>query len=194
MKRLLPILFLFLLSQATFARHIKGGEISYQYIGPGSSGMDRFILTLRLFLDCSAAGAQLDNEVAISIYQNANNLPATGSPFTLPLTGDVFINLTAPNPCIVNPSPVCYRLRTYTLQIDLPKTPLGYTAIFQRCCRIDGINNLSPNQSIGSSYVTEIHGSNTVGPDPNSSPYFVVKDTVLICQNRPFQLDFGATD
>ena len=194
MKRVLPIFLMLLASQATLARHIKGGEISYQYIGAGVNGSDRFIITLRLFLDCAAAGAQLDGEVNIAIYQNGNNQPAPLSPFTLPLTGDVFINLSRPNPCIQNPSPVCYRLRTYTLTIDLPKTALGYTAIFQRCCRIDGINNLNPNQSIGSSYVTEIHGSDAVGTGTNSSPLYVVKDTVLICQNRPFQLDFGAYD
>jgi PKD repeat protein len=194
MKRVLPIFLLVLATQTTFGRHIKGGEISYEYKGPGPNNTDRFIVTLRLFLDCAAAGAQLDNEVNIAIYQNANNQPAPGSPFTLPLTGDLFITLAHPNPCIQNPSPVCYRLRTYTLQIDLPRTASGYMAIFQRCCRIDGINNLNPNQSIGSSYVTEIHGTDAVGSGTNSSPLYVVKDTVLICQNRPFQLDFGAYD
>jgi len=194
MKRVLPILLPLLLTHAAFARHIKGGEISYTYVGPGANGTDRYNLTLRLFLDCSAAGAQLDNEVNIAIYQNGSNTAAPGSPFTLPLTGDQFINLNAPNPCIINPSPVCYRLRTYTTTIDLPKAALGFTAIFQRCCRIDGINNLNPNQSIGSSYVTEIHGSNTIAHGSNSSPLYVVKDTVLICQNRPFRLDFGAYD
>jgi len=194
MKRLLAIVLLVLLVQAALARHIKGGEISYQYVGPGNNGSDRFILTLRLFLDCAAAGAQLDNEVNIAIYRNGANTAVNGSPFTLPLTGDVFINLSSPNPCIQNPSPVCYRLRTYSIQVDLPKSSLGYTAIFQRCCRIDGINNLNPNASIGSSYVTEIHGSDAIIHGSNSSPLYVVKDTVLICQNRPFQLDFGAFD
>jgi hypothetical protein len=50
-----------LLTQAALARHIKGGEISYQYIGAGTNGRRQVLLTLRLFLDCSAAGAQLDN-------------------------------------------------------------------------------------------------------------------------------------
>ncbi len=183
-----------LLSHAAMARHIKGGEISYQYIGPGDNGSDRYILMLRLFLDCSATSSQLDASVSIAIYQISNNTQVQFSPFTLPLTGDQFITLRSPNPCIQNPSPVCYRLRTYTLQVDLPKSNSGYTAIFQRCCRIDGINNLNPNTSIGSSYVTEIHGSDAVQSGTNSSPRYVVKDTVLICQNRPFRLDFGAFD
>lgn len=176
------------------ARHIKGGEISYTYIGSGGNGTDRYRLMLRLFLDCNASGSQLDNEVSIAIYGSSSQAAASGSPFTLPLVEDEFINLSAPNPCIVNPSPVCYRVRTYSKEITLPRTGDGFTAIFQRCCRIDGINNLRPNVSIGSSYVTEIHGSDVLPSGTNSSPYFVVKDTVLICQNRPFRLDFGAFD
>jgi gliding motility-associated-like protein len=176
------------------ARHIKGGEISYRYVGPGASGTDRYEILLRLFLECNASGSQLDNEVSIAIYSTSGNNPAPGSPFLMPLTDDAFINLSSPNPCIVNPSPVCYRLRTYSRVLDLPRTSDGFTAVFQRCCRIDGINNLSPNVSIGSSYVTQIHGTTALPAGTNSSPFFVVKDTVLICQNRPFRLDFGAID
>ncbi|HYC30237.1 MAG TPA: PKD domain-containing protein, partial [Chitinophagaceae bacterium] len=195
MKRLLAILLALTACHSLMARHIKGGEITYRYVGSGTNGNDRYEIMLRLFLDCNASGSQLDNDVNIAIYSTVNLTAAPGSPYTLPLTDDYFINLSFPNPCIVNPSPVCYRLRTYSKVIELPRTGDGYTAIFQRCCRIDGINNLNPNISIGSSYVTQIHGTNALPPnETNSSPFFVVKDTVLICQNRPFQLDFGATD
>lgn len=194
MKKFLLILLAMTCCCSVFARHIKGGEISYRYVGPGSGGTDRYEIMLRLFLECNASGAQLDNEVSIAIYGTVSQTPASGSPFTLPLTEDEFINLSSPNPCIVNPSPVCYRLRTYSMVISLPRSGDGFTAVFQRCCRIDGINNLSPNNSIGSSYVTQIHGTSALPAGTNSSPFFVVKDTVLICQNRPFRLDFGAFD
>ncbi|MGB8191405.1 MAG: PKD domain-containing protein [Chitinophagaceae bacterium] len=194
MKKLLAITLALLCCQVLLARHIKGGEISYRYVGTGTAGTDRYEITLRLFLDCNASGSQLDNEVSIAIYSTAGQTAVQGSPFVLPLTEDEFINLSSPNPCIVNPSPVCYRIRTYSYVITLPRNLDGYTAVFQRCCRIDGINNLSPNVSIGSSYVTQIHGTASLPTGTNSSPFFVVKDTVLICQNRPFQLDFGAFD
>lgn len=194
MRRVLAILLALMSCQCLMARHIKGGEISYRYVGAGPNGTDRYEIMLRLFLECNASGSQLDSEVSIAIYGSVGQNPAPGSPFILPLMEDEFINLSAPNPCIVNPSPVCYRLRTYSTFINLPRTVDGYTAVFQRCCRIDGINNLSPNSSIGSSYVTEIHGTGVLPTGSNSSPFFVVKDTVLICQNRPFRLDFGAFD
>ena len=37
-------------------------------------------------------------------------------------------------------------------------------------------------------------GSEILGNETNSSPSFAIKDTVLICQNRPFTLDFSADD
>ncbi|RYF87553.1 MAG: hypothetical protein EOO00_12430, partial [Chitinophagaceae bacterium] len=178
------------------ARHIKGGEISYEYVGAGSlPNSDRYIITLRLFLECNAAGQQLDEFANIGIFRNTDQQSLTGSPFNFPLVGDEYINIRQPNPCIVNPSPVCYRLRTYISTVDLPRDPGGYTAVFQRCCRIENLTNLSPNNNIGSSYTCNIHSYDAIpAGEKNSSPSFAIKDTVLICQNRPFQLDFGAVD
>jgi gliding motility-associated-like protein len=196
MKRFFAIVSLFfLLAVPALAAHIKGGEVFYEYIGPGSGTNDRYRVTVRLFIDCSSQGAQIDPDAAVSIYKNADNLPVAGSPFTLPNTGDEFLRLSTPSPCIVNPSPICYRLRSYSIIVELPKEPQGYTAIFQRCCRINGIQNLNPNNSVGASYTCQIHGSEFLAPgEVNSNPKFLVKDTVLICQNRRFTLDFGAAD
>ncbi|HTE24908.1 PKD domain-containing protein [Flavitalea sp.] len=197
MKKLILITCLTILwMQNILARHIKGGEISYEYQGAGSNpNTDRYIITLRLFLECNASGQQLDEMANIGIFRISDNQSIAGSPFNFPLVGDEFINIRQPNPCIVNPSPVCYRLRTYVGSVDLPRDPNGYTAVFQRCCRIENLSNLSPNNNIGSSYTSNIHGIDAILPgEHNSSPSFAVKDTVLICQNRPFELDFGAVD
>jgi len=192
----LSILFLAAFTPALWAKHIKGGEIFYTYIGPGTiPNSDRFLVTLRLFISCASVQGQLESEVNIGVFDNGTGSPAQGSPFTFPLTGDQIIQLTKPSPCIINPSQVCYRVRLYSRTIDLPKTPKGYAAVFQRCCRIDGITNITPNSNAGASYICYIHGTNDVGINGvNSDPEFLVKDTVLICQHRPFKLDFGAID
>ncbi|MET0299998.1 MAG: hypothetical protein ABW036_09555, partial [Flavitalea sp.] len=102
--------------QAVHARHIKGGEISYEYIGPGQQpNSDRFIVTMKLFLDCDAQGQQLDEYANVGIFRLADQQAVTGSPFNFPLISDEFINIRQPDPCILNPSPVCYRLRIYVL-------------------------------------------------------------------------------
>ena len=194
------ILFFFLLlsslSLSVWAKHIKGGEIYYQYVGPGSTpNSEKYILTLRLFISCQSVQGQLEEFVNVGIFRNSDNKVAPGSPFTLNLEADQIINLTTPSPCIINPSPVCYRVRYFTATIELPKTPTGYTAVYQRCCRIDNIKNITPSVNVGASYVCKIHGTNDVGLNGiNSNPQFLVKDTVLICQRRPFTLNFGAFD
>src|SRR5687768_16205994 len=117
-KLLLIICYVMLWIFSAEARHIKGGEISYEYLGPGASpNMDRFMVTLKLFLECNAAGQQLDEFANVGIFRIANQQPVLGSPFNFPLITDEFINIRAPNPCIVNPSPVCYRLRVYVAVI-----------------------------------------------------------------------------
>jgi gliding motility-associated-like protein len=196
MKRYLVICCLFLLASTSVnAAHIKGGEVFYEYLGAGSNGSERYRITLRLFIDCNSTGSQIDPDVNIGIYKNATNQSVQGSPFTLPNTLDEQINLSAPSPCIVNPSPVCYRVRLYSSIIELPREALGYTVIFQRCCRINGIENIDPNNSIGASYTCQIHGTSSIGVnETNNNPQFLVKDTVLVCQNRKFSIDFGAVD
>lgn len=196
MNRFLLVILLSLgLIQLTYARHIKGGEISYIYLGPGiTPGTESYQITLRLFLDCGASGQQLDPDANIGVFKNFNEAAIPGSPFTFPLVNDEFISLGSPNPCIVSPSAVCYRLRTYSKVVELPIEPGGYTFVFQRCCRINGLVNLSPNGNIGSSYTCKMMGTDALGTGTNSSPAFAIKDTVLICQNRPFTLDFSAMD
>src|SRR6202022_336301 len=185
------------MSLPSLARHIKGGEIYYQDLGPGSmANSERYFITLRLFVSCEdLSPGQLESSVNIGISYSANDAPAPGSPFTFPVTSDKNIILSSPNPCIVNPSTVCYRIRIFSATVELPSTPKGYDLVFERCCRIEGITNASPNLNIGAAYTCHMHGTDDIGLNgANSSAQFLVKDTILICQNRPFSLNFGATD
>lgn len=196
-KKILVIFLVFLFPVTSlWARHIKGGEIFYTYLGPGTSpNSDKYLITLRLFVSCQSVEGQLEENVQVGIFRNADNSPAPGSPFTFNLDVDQIITLTKPSPCIINPSTVCYRVRRFVKVVELPKTAAGYTAVYQRCCRIDNIKNVTPNVNVGASYICRIHGTNDIGTTGiNSDPQFLVKDTVLICQRRPFTLNFGAFD
>ena len=185
-----------MLGYTGFARHIKGGEIHYIYMGPGSAAnTDKYLIRLRLFISCQSTEGQLETKVALGVFRNVDNSQAFTYPLTAILSRSERINLSSPSPCILNPSPVCYWIREYTVTADLPRIPLGYTVIFQRCCRIDGIRNVSPNTNIGASYTCQIQGTNSIGVNgTNSNPEFDIKDTVLICQKRRFQLNYQAKD
>ncbi|HET9747013.1 MAG TPA: PKD domain-containing protein, partial [Chitinophagaceae bacterium] len=194
MKKFLVILCV-ILSAPSFARHIAGGEIFYQWVGAGSiPGTSIYNVTLRLFRDCHSLGAQLDPTVNIAIFDKLNNAAVSGSPFPVRLDHIETIQKSGNVPCIVNPPAVCYQVGFYYFTVTLPDNQMGYWITFQRCCRVDNISNLSQAIGVGATYVGSIAGTNTIGTGHNSSPQFVMRDTALVCQNRNFTLDFGAID
>ena len=198
MRRIVQILFLSvfltLIAFSGYSKHIKGGEIFYTYQGPGTlSGYDHYLITLRLYISCQSTEGQLETSVVFGIFRTSNN--STYKLISADLSRSYQINLTKPSPCIINPSPVCYWVREFTAEVDLIKDPIGYTIIYQRCCRIDNIRNINPNINVGASYFCQIQGTNTIGvTGTNSNPEFGIKDTVLICQGKRFKLDYSGFD
>ena len=194
MKNGFFIVILLLCSLQATARHVAGGELFYEYLSPGiTPGTSIYRITLRLFRDCASSGPRLENEpVTVGIY--ANNAIVSSLP--LPLTTAVTtISLnTAAFPCLVGSVNVCYETAMYSSTITLNDNTSGYTLSRIGCCRVDKISNLSVQFSVGSNYVTKIPGSLALPSGHNSSPQFFVKDTALVCANKPFVLDFGAAD
>lgn len=194
MKRLLILsLLTVLISQYAEARHIAGGEMSYEYLGPGSGSNLRYRVTLRLYRECITTGARLDTFAVISIYR--------ANPVSLVETRQVLIDrieniqLQNPGPCIDNPPLVCYEIGVYFFEIELPPISGGYDISYQRCCRIEGITNVINSDNTGATYTAHIPGSSISPNAPqNSSPKFDTKDTVVICEGNPFFYDFGAVD
>ena len=198
MKKIFPIfLLLFVFASPTYARHIAGGEIFYEYLGPGASaGTSMYKITLRLFRDCQSTGAQLDPTINIAIFDKAGNKEISGSPFTVNLDHISQIQKSGSIPCIINAPIVCYEVGYYFLNVTLTDNSDGYWMSFQRCCRIDNITNLSLAVGSGATYLGSIAGTDDIGVigQHNSSPQFFLRDTALVCQNRNFKLDFSAVD
>ena len=185
MKKLLVIFILLLAtSLPLLARHIKGGEITYTYLGAGSSAnTSRYLVELKLYLDCNAMGGQLDDAVPITIFSKTTNRQV-GSALTASLESDRTIRFDpASNPCITNaPVDVCYRIRSYSITITVADDPGGYVIAYQRCCRIEDIRNLAGrSDNYGATYFAEIPGT-AVAPDAykNSSPKFTTNDAVAV--------------
>lgn len=195
MKKLLVIIFIGF-TIPSFARHITGGEIFYEYVGPGGvAGTSTYKITLKLFRDCFSGGAELDQIAYIGIFEKLSNIKVNSSPFEVKLDHIQQIQKSGNIPCIINPPQVCYQVGFYYLTIDLPDNQAGYWVAFQRCCRVDNITNLSVAIGVGATYLGSIAGSNTLGVgNHNSSPQFYLRDTALVCQNRNFTLDFSASD
>ena len=198
MKKILSIFVLLAcILNPTRAEHIKGGEISYVYMGDGASpNSSIYRVTLKLYIDCNARSPeQLETSINFTVFQKSNNAQY-GNEITALMAGEEFIQFDPnSNPCIGNPpTGVCYRVRRFSFTITLPNTPSGYTIAYQRCCRIRNIVNLvAPSDASGATYTCDIPGTD-VYPDAykNNSPVFVTNDAAAICVNSSFLFSFAA--
>ncbi|MEO6547551.1 MAG: PKD domain-containing protein [Ferruginibacter sp.] len=203
MKKLLFTVLFCALVFCGYSAHISGGEMYYRYIGPGAQPNTlRYEITLRLFRDCSAGGASvapMPPEVYISIFDNLGDRRLNDNRVSRDLSMDNHLQKRDFS-CIQFAPEVCYDVGYFHFQTDLAKNAAGYTASFQTCCRVGGINNIqynfgSTNGAPGVTMSCKISGTDLLGPSAvNSSPVFRLRDTALVCSNNFFSLDFGAVD
>jgi gliding motility-associated-like protein len=193
MKKILLILFSISFFIPAFAKHVIGGEIVYDYIGPGTTADSKsYRVTLRLFrdaLNCNASTncSELPTSVVMGVYNNDNNSLFGGyqnAPRTSFISG---LPIISKPPCLNNEPLLSYEAGYYTFEITLPNNTNGYTVSYQTCCRVDGIANGGSNA--GATYSGEIPGNNIVD---NSARFET--GISIICYNKPFKLDFSATD
>src|SRR3982751_6603672 len=123
--------------------HISGGELFYEYIGPGSSpNSGKYKITIRLFSDCHpldpATSQKIEDEiVVIGIYNNSERDSSLFS--TLPLTLQLPVKSIELNsssiPCLTSAPDVCFKVGVFTGVTELPVSEGGYVLTWVRCCR-----------------------------------------------------------
>ena len=198
MKKFLSVFLFSMLSFSSFGNHISGGEMFYQYMGPGSSpGTKLYKITLRLFRDNLGGGAAMPGGVYIGIFNNDNSQAIGGSPFTVNITSSVSVPVTPPPACMVNPPTLDYSMGSYEFTVQLSTNANGYTAAYQTCCRIFPLENVltqnQPAQGEGSTYMCIIPGTNQLASGNNSSPQFITQLT-RVCYKASFTFNFSAVD
>jgi len=94
---LLPIL--------TKANHIKGGEIFYVYKGPGAlDNSSTYEITLKLYLDCQAAGPNQLIPYAYFNFFDRGTLTQARSADSVKFAREEFVNFDPKsNKCVGNP-------------------------------------------------------------------------------------------
>lgn len=197
MKKFFLFSTLLLFCGVSFANHITGGEMYYTL--QSRNGNDyTYQITLKLYRDCNApvGSAQLDPSVLIGVYEKVGGSYRFFKSFNVSQTRFERQNLGAPSPCIANPPAVCYEVGYYTFTTTLAGSPGGYTASYQRCCRITGINNIVSNSNqYGATYTAQIPGTDVSSTGPvNNSAKFSGVDTVIVCASNYFCYNFGASD
>ena len=201
MKKFLLAIILVALALPLTAAHIIGGELRYEYIGPGAApNTKRFKIILLLFKGDASGGsvAPLAPSYVVGIFNNDNGAKVPGaSTFSdWVITQDVPPGIL-PVPiqvssCIDNPPTLAYTYARYSFEVELPDNNNGYTLAYQTCCRQTGMQNVNPT---GANYTCVIPGTSQLGSAAafDNSPQYQMPVSV-ICQNSPFTLDFSATD
>ncbi|BAV09186.1 cell surface protein [Filimonas lacunae] len=176
------------------ADHLKGGWISYEYLGVGATAnTSQYRIHVNQYLLCSSTPGQIDSVIYMGIFNADNNIITNR--IQLNLVSTDIENKVSFSSC-VDPIPtVCYRIDKYQTTVTLNNNTNGYIIAVQRCCRIAGIINVTNSATVGITYTNHIPGVlNQQDYYNNNSPIFAQKDTAVICYNSPFTFDFSATD
>jgi len=178
---------------AASARHIIGGEITYECLGETTPGTNLYRFTMKIYRDCFGGGAPFDFNANMAIYRGKydgpNSLYAT---FTA--DNPVITQLEPEKPeCIVNIPNVCVEQGVYVFERALPIDAINsYFIVYQRCCRNQTINNIIDPGSVGATYMVEVTPASQQAC--NNSPVFKNFPPIIICNNFPINFDHSATD
>ncbi len=194
MKKLILICLVLLLVIPCQAKHIIGGEMTYEYAGKGTAlNTSKYIITLKLFRDQNAPpdAAAMPQNVFIGIFNNDNDQQFQGPfPwFDVPKQSELPVTVNPFPPCIENAPSLSYHTGLYVFTVDLPDNKTGYTATYQTCCRISPLTNANTfgGTGTGSTYTS------TIPAIHDNSPEFATSIDA-ICGGKPFSLRFNATD
>ncbi len=192
MKKVIVALCFTVCSYISFASHIVGGEMIYEYLGPGSQANTRlYRITLKLFRDQNTTGAIMPPNVYIGIFNNDNNAEfPSAQPFDINKSREDPVGVDPFPPCVNNATPLEYHVGYYPLTVELPNNTKGYTATYQTCCRVNPLRNVFNSSGVGGTGATY---SCLIPPVNDNSPVFA-SSIDLLCAGRKFTLNFSATD
>ncbi|MEO6133400.1 MAG: PKD domain-containing protein, partial [Saprospiraceae bacterium] len=175
------------------AKHIVGGEIYYECMGPGSLPNTRnYKLIMKVYRDCYNGGAEFDDPAPIGIYSYINGIYAFVD--TLKIRHGAVENIDfVENPCLILPEGVCVEQATYVFVLkNMPIIAGSYIASWQRCCRNNSINNIVAPNNTGATYTIEI--TEEAQRTCNNGPRFNGFPPIGICVNDPINFDHSASD
>ncbi|PKK35671.1 hypothetical protein BWI96_15265 [Siphonobacter sp. SORGH_AS_0500] len=189
----LGISLLLWLTPQAWANHIVGGN--FEMVATASTP-GKYNLYLNLFFDeVGGVNTGKEQSIVVSIFRKSDN--------NRMLNIRMYLESTTPlqytNPSCAEARSLETSILRYAAPLDLSPDNYadaqGYYVAWERCCRNTSIDNiLTPGRS-GIVFYLEfpalrLNGQNFL----DSSPAFAHPNGEYICINRPFTLNFGATD
>lgn len=189
--KVFSIAILLTLGSSIQARHIIGGEVTYEYIGTNAAGQNIYRFTMKIYRDCLGGGAGYDNPAQIAIYRGNINKSVLYEAFSV--ASPSIRSLTpVPPPCVTQLPVVCVEEGIYTFTRALPVINESYFIVYQRCCRNQTIRNIVNPGDIGATYYVEL--TPAAQQLRNNSPKFKNFPPIIICANVPLVFDHSAED
>ena len=175
------------------ARHIIGGEITYECLGVDTV---RNTVTLqfeiRVYRDCFGGGALFDPTFNFGIYYKQGSVWQVHEVQTVNIDQISAVDINTDNPCVIIPPTVCVEKGVYRFVRELPIRNTSYMVAYQRCCRNNTISNIWDPGDQGAAYTIEITAA--AQESCNNSPKFRQFPPIVICVDQPLQFDHGAVD
>lgn len=183
-----------LVARASVASHIIGGDVSMQAVG-NTPGL--FKIQLNQYWDELQIGDNRDATIRLLVYSRTG--PKLIEAINLPLREVV--------PLTYNNAACAEFLRLDVAQARYVDTvqfnpqryddAAGYYVVWERCCRIDNLDNVNSSVASGVGMVFYLEFPPMVRQGKsfrNSSPAFKLAKGDYICINKPFTYDVSATD
>lgn len=193
LKSIFCLILLMSTMEFAYSRHIVGGEIFYNCLGPGSITDTRnYRMTMKIYRDCAGNGADFDNPARIGVYSYING---TYTFVRMLNVNHGFVTDLEPeeNPCLILPPNVCVEESSYLINLNnLPLIAGSYIISWQRCCRNNTITNILGPNNTGATYTIEV--TEEAQRSCNNGPQFNNFPPIGICVNDPIEFDHSATD
>ena len=194
MNRLVLTILLLCFAFTGFAKHLKGGFFTYTYLSQTSTTIS-YHITLTVYMEIDAGDGQLNDIIPFTFFDAKTRVQVRK--IDVHKTSEEFLEKPNDEICISGDQRGrYYKIVKYDLAtITLPLNANGYTVSYQRCCRINDINNIENSGSIGNTYSITIPGS-SVAPnaETNNSARFQLNDTIVVCGSTKFSFSFLAND
>ncbi|MEZ4925638.1 MAG: PKD domain-containing protein [Saprospiraceae bacterium] len=187
------LVMLFFIPGILSAKHIIGGDITYEYVGDAGANAKKWRFTMKIYRDCNGGGATFDTDASISIYQGTYTSNVLFEDFNINYSD--FQQLVPDTPqCVTQIPNVCVQEAVYIFERTLPISNPGesYFVVYQRCCRNESITNIVNPGSVGATYMVEL--TRQAQLVNNNSPRFKNFPPIIICNNFPIDFDHSAID
>jgi len=168
------------------ARHIIGGEITYECLGE-----ENYRITMHVYRDCDCNNCATLGAADFAIYLCGKTIACESLTQASPFT--TIEDVPPPeNPCIIMLPFVCVEEGIYRFEVHLPLSEETYHIVYQRCCRNETITNIINPSDAGATFSVEILP--LAQEECNNSPVFNDFPPTVICVNKQLNFDHSATD